>query len=409
MPERELPPRPNLEQYKKQAKDLVRDCRRGLADALMRVRRLHPRFKDTRQEDVDGTRIALTDAQLVIAREHGFASWPKFAAFLKAISSPGSNVSAFEAAADAIIGGDIHALSSLLKRYPGLVEMRSTRKHRATLLHYVTANGVEDSRQKTPTNIVEITRMLLRAGSSVNAVCDAYGGATVLELAGSSIHPEQAGSQKELLQLLIDGGANAEWQSETGKHHSAITACLSNGRRDAAEYLAARGKDLNLEDAAGTGRLDVVKSFFAEDRSLGPAASMEQLQRGFLWASEYGHREVVEFLLDHGADIDDQAGTRETCLHWAVIGADLPTIELLLKRGARLEGLNGYGGTALGQALWSFLHGSRNIDYMPVIEMLVAAGAKVEESWLTWIENEKGLSSEAKARLGAVLHRAARS
>jgi ankyrin repeat protein len=409
MPERELPARPNLEQYKKQAKDLARDCRLGLPDALGRILRKYARSKDTTQGDVDGTQIKLTDAQLVIAREHGFASWPKFAAFLKAISSPNSNVSAFEAAADAIVSGDIATLRSLLNRHPDLVEMRSTREHQATLLHYVTANGVEDGRQKTPNNIVEITRLLVRAGSSVNAVCDAYGGATVLELAGSSIHPEQAGSQKELLQLLIDGGAKAEWQSGTGKHHSAITACLANGRRDAAEYLAARERHLSLEDAAGTGRLDVVKSYFAEDGSLRSTASMEQLQRGLLWASEYGHREVVEFLLDHGADIRDQAGTRETCLHWAVIGADLPTIELLLQRGARLEELNAYGGTALGQALWSFLHGSRKIDYIPVIEMLVAAGAKVEESWLTWIENEKGLTNEEKARLAALLQRLAKS
>ncbi len=87
-----------------------------------------------------------------------------------------SPVSQFESAVDAIVAGDIAALEKQLRQNPELVATRSTRDHRSTLLHYVSANGVEDFRQKTPTNIVEITKMLLDAGADVNAESDAYGG-----------------------------------------------------------------------------------------------------------------------------------------------------------------------------------------------------------------------------------------
>src|SRR5881628_146546 len=81
MPDRELPARPNLEQYKKQAKELARDGSAGDAVALARVERHHPRSAESRRNG-----IALTDAQLVIAREHGFESWPKFAGHITRVN-----------------------------------------------------------------------------------------------------------------------------------------------------------------------------------------------------------------------------------------------------------------------------------------------------------------------------------
>ena len=105
-----------------------------------------------------------------------------------------SPVSAFEAAVDAILSGDSARLKKLLRENPELVRARSTREHRSTLLHYVSANGVEDFRQKTPKNIVEITKLLLEAGADVNAESDAYGGrSTALGLTATSCHPDAAG------------------------------------------------------------------------------------------------------------------------------------------------------------------------------------------------------------------------
>jgi len=93
MPERELPARPNLEQYKKQAKNLVKSCRLGMAEAITRVRRHHPQFQKVRESDIRTLEIAHTDAQLVLAREHGFESWPKFAKHIEMLNRIRSFVS----------------------------------------------------------------------------------------------------------------------------------------------------------------------------------------------------------------------------------------------------------------------------------------------------------------------------
>src|SRR5258706_16467940 len=82
----------------------------------------------------------------------------------------------FEAAVEAIIHGDLDALKALLGAHPELVRSRSMLPHRATLLHYIAANGVEGDRQKTPANAVEIALALLKAGAEVDALADMYDG-----------------------------------------------------------------------------------------------------------------------------------------------------------------------------------------------------------------------------------------
>src|SRR5205823_3220697 len=242
----------------------------------------------------------------------------------------------------------------LLHENPELVRARSTREHGATLLHYVSANGVEGYRQKTPKNAVEIAEILLNARAEVDAEADVYGGgATTLGLVATSIHPERAGVQIPLLELLLRYGAQVDRPGIAGNRHSAVKGCLANGRGRAAEFLSGRAARLDLEEAAGVGRLELVGSCFNQDGSLSPPATQDQLQRGFLWACEYGRNDVVEFLVKNGADLRSDAGTGETGLHWAVVGGHLQSIKLLLQRGAPLEELNAYGGTALGQALWS--------------------------------------------------------
>src|SRR5689334_17295916 len=139
-----LPSHPHLDYYKKLAKDLVKAC--GDPAAL---RDWAARFAPERIERVEShirtAKIAkLADAQFLIARAHGFASWPKFARHVDALQHARSADSKFEQAADAIVSGDIDALRHLLEESPELIRRRSSREHRSTLLHYVSANGVED-------------------------------------------------------------------------------------------------------------------------------------------------------------------------------------------------------------------------------------------------------------------------
>ena len=78
MTAKELPSRPNLDQYKKQAKDLLKSYNLGDADAFTRVTQHHPKFAKAVSATDAGT-FHLSDAQWVIAREHGFESWASFA------------------------------------------------------------------------------------------------------------------------------------------------------------------------------------------------------------------------------------------------------------------------------------------------------------------------------------------
>ena len=72
---RELPARPNLEQLKKQAKSLLYAAQAHDRDALRRFAAL-PAFSGKSIDEIEAADLALHDAQSVIAREHGFPSWP---------------------------------------------------------------------------------------------------------------------------------------------------------------------------------------------------------------------------------------------------------------------------------------------------------------------------------------------
>jgi len=369
-----LPARPSLEQYKKQAKEFLLACKAGDRDALARISKWHPRF--SKQPGLQAAAFVLADAQVTLAREHGFESWPKFAKHIEQLATANSPVLQFELAADATVSGDTATLKRLLGENPKLVRDRSSRVHRATLLHYVGANGVENYRQKTPANAVQIAGILLQAGAEVDAVAEIYGQSTTLGLVASSIHPKLAGVQRALMQTLLDAGAAVDGVPGTT---NPMLAALHNGRGDAAEFLAQHGARLDLESAAGVGQLDNVESFFNEDGSLKSGATPAQVETGFLWACEYGRNNVVEFLLDKGLDPCTKANTGLTGLHWAIVGGQLETIHLLLKRGAPLEERNIYGGTALGQAVWSAENNAEpKVDYVPIIQALVDAGADME-------------------------------
>src|SRR5260370_29855087 len=72
-----LPSRPNLEQLKKQAKDFLKAHESGDAETLQRIQANHPDYSNASKDGIRAAKFSLGDAQLVIAREYGFASWPK--------------------------------------------------------------------------------------------------------------------------------------------------------------------------------------------------------------------------------------------------------------------------------------------------------------------------------------------
>jgi hypothetical protein len=395
-----LPARPSLEQYKKQAKDFVRLVKSGDSEAVRRAKKFHPRSGQFLDSEIQRAGFALADAHLIIAREHGFESWPKFAKHIEGLIREHSPISNFELAADAIVEGDVGTLDSLLQKNPELIRARSTRLHRATLLHYVGANGCEDYRQKSPKNAVEVATILLKAVAEVDSLAEIYGKSTTLGLVATSIHPKKAGVQIGLIDTLLHYGAAIEGVPGL---RSPLISALHNGRPEAAEFLARRGAHLDLEGAAGVGRLDIVESFFNEDGGLKTNATKRQMESGFIWACEYGRNSIVDFLLRKGVDLCAQVDTGLTGLHWAAVGGQLETIKLLVERGAPLEERNIWGGTVLGQTLWSAINGDADIDYVPIIEVLIGAGAKIEDGSLAWLGQQEGRSFAVKAQIAEVL------
>jgi ankyrin repeat protein len=397
MDTKELPARPSLEQYKKQAKELLKSVKSGhpqtLEHILQRIKKDHPRFGNLAALEQQGTKLRLADAQLVIAREHGFESWPRFAKHIEGLTRISSPVSKFELAVDAVVTGDAAKLERLLDEDSELVRERSTRLHHATLLHYVGANGVENYRQKTPENAVKISEILLKAGADVHAVADIYGGSDTLGLAATSVFPYLAGVQDALIDILLEYGANLN-------EERLVRACLSNGRGRAAEHLAKRGASLDLEGAAGVGRLDLVKTFFNDDGSLKASAAQKQMELGFTWACEYGRTNVVEFLLQSGVGVDAMPHG-ETGLHWAAYAAHIDVLKLLLERKAPIHVIDRrHGGTPLQWALHAWgdppLETSPG-NYYEVVALLVSAGATVDPAWFADHSGKRPLVEKIRA------------
>ena len=248
-----------------------------------------------------------------------------------------SRTARFESAVDAIVSGDIGTVERLLNDDLALVRARSIRDHHSTLLHYIGANGVEDVRQRSPKNAVEIARLLIDRGAEVDAFADLYGGSTTLGLVATSVHPARAGVQQPLIELLLARGANMNVPGTAGYDYGIVRSCLANGRPEAAEFLAARGAALDLESAAGIGRLDVVRTFFDQAGRLTANATRQQMEDGYGWACIYGRTEVVAFLLEHGVDVGTKVrahGEGCTGLHLAAFHGNGEMIGLLLGQRA---------------------------------------------------------------------------
>lgn len=344
-----LPYRAALEEYQQQAQALFDALQAGDKDAAWRFKWEHSRFRGKSVTDVRAATLDVADAQAVIAHEYGFETWADLVEYTEAIQQDG-DVARFEAAVEAVISGDVAALRSMLGEHPELVRARSTRRHHATLLHYVGANGVEGGRQKTPANAVEVAKLLLDHGAEVDALADMYDAkCTTMSMLVSSGHPAEAGLQAALAETLLDYGAALEgpgtnWQS-------ALLTALAFGYLDTAEALARRGARLDsLPAVAGLGRIE-------DAERLLPEADGPTRHAALALAAQHGHAAVVRLLLDAGEDPSrynpDGYHSHSTPLHQAVWADHMDVVRLLVERGARLDVQDTvYQGTPLDWAVY---------------------------------------------------------
>lgn len=346
-----LPFGATLADYEAQAATLLDAWRAGDPDAALFFRHRHPRFlrddvpwlpKPLTADDILRTPLDADDARLAIARAYVFLDWASLATLVAAVLEPTSPVARFEAAVEAVIDGDLRTLRAALDADPTLARARSTRvcpfdppAHRATLLHYVAANGVEGYRQRTPPNAVDIARCLLDAGADPDALADLYGGqCTSLSMLVSSDHPARAGVQIALVELLADRGATLA-PLGTGRWQCPVRTALVFGFREAAQALVRLGAPVGtLPLAAGLGRVEDV-------RRLLPAASAEARHEALALAVQAGEADALRVLLDAGEDAGrynpDGFHSHATPLHQAVASGQPAIVQLLVDRGAPLD------------------------------------------------------------------------
>jgi ankyrin repeat protein len=139
LPTRLLRDQPDLDQLKRQAKELLEDFRRGSEAAVAEVR--------THYRGAHAGTFALHDAQLVIARSYGFDSWPKLRAYVD-----GATVARL---ADAVRARDAARVSAMLKLRPELVNMELAENDERTALHFAVLG-----------RSAEIVRLLMQGGAN---------------------------------------------------------------------------------------------------------------------------------------------------------------------------------------------------------------------------------------------------
>jgi ankyrin repeat protein len=346
-----VPALAGLGDYERQARELLEAWRAGDPVSVRLVKTRHPRFLSDRipwlprpisDADALASPFDLDDARLGVARWYDFASWARLVEHVDSVADEGSMTATFELAVDLVISGEAASLAAFLSRHADLVRWRSARVthfdppvHRATLLHYVAANGVEGYRQKSPANAAEIAATLLHGGAEVDALANMYGGqCTTMSMLVSSTPPAVAGVQVALVNTLLDFGADVDGAG-SGAWTSPLMTALVFGFQDAAETLVRRGARVDsLAAWAGLGRA-------AEVRELLPIAGAADRHRALALAAQLGHTDVVALLLNDGEDPDryNPGGmhSHSTPLHQAVWAGHEAVVRLLVERGARLD------------------------------------------------------------------------
>jgi hypothetical protein len=331
MPVKSLPSDVDLDHLKYQAKDLFKARTEGDPQAAQRIREFHPRFKHAADAAIFDAKFSLADAQLTIARERGFASWPKLKRRVEK-PAPADNPSlpfqeriqdpAFRRAVDLLDAGGVDGLRAHLCAHPNLVHQRVTFEggnyfQNPSLLEFVAENPIRHG--KLPGNIVEITKLILDAGAKNDrTTLD-----ETLGLVCSGRVPRECGVQIALIDLLCDYGADPN-RGMPGAH----------GEFEAAGALLRRGARLDLPVAAALGCVE-------DTRQLLPGASPEDRHRALALSAQFGRTEIVHMLLDAGEDPNryNPAGchAHSTPLHQAALAGHEEIVRLLVERGARLD------------------------------------------------------------------------
>lgn len=327
-----LPTGIHRNQYRTQAKDLLKQARAGDPEATNRIQRGHPE----RDVPLTSGRLRLADCQLVVARELGYGSWAKLQQDLL-----------FRNAVAAIDSGDLSRLGDLLQKRPTLVRYRCRLDEwyaagyfqGATLLHHVAGNPI---RCPLPANILDVARLLLRHKADANAATE--GGSTTIGLLLTSRQASEAGVALPLIDLLRAAGAKDDVSGP-----ETLSLPLLNLAPATAAELVRRGSVMDMRHASALGRLDELKTQLDSDHDI------RHREDALAFACIRGQEDAARLLIGHGAkgDVLVMPGgqTPRTALHEAANRGHLGIVTLLLENGADARVIEPrWGGTAAGWA-----------------------------------------------------------
>jgi hypothetical protein len=356
MPTRTLPPRPNLAQLKRQAAELQRLHRDGRQSAAARIIANHPKRKRQSARAVLDSRLAVADAQLVIAREYGFESWAR----LKHEVETSDRVARFEPhprmdeAVAALRTGNLERLRQLLDAHPELVRARANLEPPygyftgATLLHHIAWNPSQ--RVPVPDNIVGIARLLLDHGADVHALTLARSAGTTMGLIVTSKQASDANVSGPLIDLLLEYGATLELHTSESVipdwgPQNVLHVALSNYAYRAAERLIELGAKPDICVAAALGHMDLLRGFFddkgrlrSRPRRQGKLLSVaDAIGLAMLFAYVNHHSDAVDFLLEKDGNWNMIGVNNGTALHRAAWGGDLAIVQRLVAKGADIH------------------------------------------------------------------------
>ncbi len=320
-----LPSRPNLEQYKKQAKELLKAYRSSDAEAMRRTKRNHPRFSGLSDAGLRSAKFALADAQLVIAREHGFESWPKFASRIDVINGEiaalANPVAAFIEAAT--WHGPLEPAEAILAAHP---EIAHTSVHAAAILGDDAA----------------VRRLLALDPANATRKEGPYGGDALVYLCLSKylrLDVTRSAGFVRAATALLDAGASANtgfWSK--GEHKEFETALYGAAgvahHPELTRLLLERGADPNDEETPyhtpetyDNAALKVVV--------VSGKLNADNLTAMLLRKADWHDYEGIKYLLEHGADPNRMTRWRYTAFHQALRRDNaLANIELMLDHGS---------------------------------------------------------------------------
>lgn len=318
---KQLPSRPNLEQLKNQAKSLLRGHRAEIPEVLVRVRECHPRWQNSSDAVLASARFTLADAQLVIANEYGFETWPALRAYVLSQHASPSTEATIRSLQDAAGRGDLAQLDALLAADPGMINETGGPGVRTALHHAVFGKSGAG------------VRFLLDRGADPNIRCE-----------GDNAYPLHFAAEKQLLpiiRLLIEHGADPIGEGdyhELGVIGWATAWEYAHANRQIVDYLLAHGAKHNISSAVATGDTDAIQQIISQSPS--------DLERRM-----------------------DMANRRRRPLHLAVVKKQAKSLVALLNLGANKESLDEAGFTALDQAAL--------IGETEIAQILLDRGAKV--------------------------------